>query len=239
MNTLTERIRDTNKAIYYAATSALIAVIVVAGFGPAYFGAMISGVGTPLVLHFHATVFAGWIALFATQSLLPAFGRVDLHRKLGKFGIGYAVFLVIVGLVTTVNRVAFYFNDGQEEFAKEFLISPLSDMIVFPIFFAAAISYRHKPETHKRLMLVATVMLTIAAVARMEFLGSPPPYFVLVAVWLSPIYLAMMYDFYKKRVIHPAYVIGIITLAIVPLRGRLVGTEEWQGFANWFVSMIT
>jgi hypothetical protein len=96
---------------------------VVAGFGPSYIGAMISGVGTPLVLHFQATVFAGWIALFTTQALLPAFGRIDLHRKLDKFGIRYAVFSVAVGLITTVNRVAIYFNDGQEARAKAFLIA--------------------------------------------------------------------------------------------------------------------
>ena len=237
MTSLAERISDPKRVLFYAATCALLAIIVAAGFGPSYIGAMLSGVGTPLVLHFHATVFAGWIALFTTQALLPAFGRVDLHRKLGKFGIGYAVFLVAVGLITTVNRVAFYFNDGQEARAKAFLIAPLSDMIVFPIFFSAAIAYRRQPEIHKRLMLVATVMLTIAAVGRMEFL--PSSYFATIAVWLSPLYLAMIYDFYKSRIIHPAYVIGLLTLAIVPLRGRLTPSEEWQSFATWFVAMIT
>jgi len=220
---------DPKKGTFYAATCALVAIIVVAGFGPGYVGAMVSGVGTPLILHFHATVFVGWLVLFTTQALLPAFGRVDLHRKLGKFGIGYAVFLIAVGLATTVNRVLFYFNDGQEDRAKAFLIAPLSDMIVFPVFFAAAIAYRRKPEIHKRLMLVATVMLTIAAVARMGFL--PQSYFAMIAVWLSPIYLAMAYDFYKKKVIHPAYVIGILTLAIVPFRTEVTSAPEWQSFA--------
>ncbi len=239
MHTIAARMRGSEKAKYYAALCVLLVIIVATGFGPSYIGGIVSGIGTPLVIHFHATVFVGWIVLFTTQALLPAIGRVDLHRKLGKFGIGYAVFLVAVGLTTTVNRVAFYFNDGQEAFAKAFLISPLSDMIVFPIFFSAAIAFRHKPETHKRLMLVATVMLTIAAVSRMEFLGSPPSYLVILAVWLSPIYLAMIYDFYKAKIVHPAYVVGLITLGIVPFRRELTGTEEWQGFATWFVAMIT
>lgn len=236
MATLAGKIGDLNKALYYAATCTLLAVIVAAGFGPGYIGAMLSNVANPLILHFHAAVFGGWIVLFTTQALLPAIGRVDLHRKLGKFGIGYAVFLVIVGLATTVNRVAFHFNAGEEAFAKAFLIAPLSDMIFFPIFFTAAIAYRHKPEIHKRLMLVATVMLTIAAVARMTFL--PVSYFVFVAVWLSPIYLAMAYDYYRKRIIHPAYVIGFLTLALIPLRDRVATTEGWQGFATWFVTLI-
>ena len=237
MNTLIGKINDINRATYYAILCSLVFIIVVAGFGPGYVRSILSELGTPVVLHFHALVFGGWVILFTVQALLPAFGRTDLHRKLGKFGIGYAVFLVIVGLITTMNRVAFHYNDGQQEFAKAFLIAPLSDMIVFPIFFAAAIAYRNKPEIHKRLMLVATVMLTIAAVGRMSFL--PTSYFVTTAVWLSPIFIAIAYDFYKKRTVHPAYVIGVLTLAIVPLRGRITTTDTWQGFANWFISVIT
>ena len=237
MNTSAGKSIDSKKATFYAATCALVVLIVSAGFGPAYIGAMIEGLVTPFILHFHATVFIGWLALFTVQALLPAFGRVDLHRKLGKFGIGYAIFLIIVGLTTTVNRVAFHFNDGQEEFARAFLIAPLSDMIVFPIFFAAAIAYRHKPEIHKRLMLVATVMLTIAAVARMSFI--PSNYLALVSVWLSPIYLAMIYDYYRKKEVHPAYVIGLVTLAIVPLRDSVATTDGWQSFASWFITLIT
>lgn len=236
MDILTSKNSDLNRAIYYASLCALVFIIVVAGFGPGYVSSILSELGTPLVLHFHALVFGGWIALFTIQALLPAFGRIDLHRKLGKFGIGYAVFLVVVGLVTTVNRVAFHYNEGQQEFAKAFLIAPLSDMIVFPIFFAAAIVYRHKPEIHKRLMLVATVMLTIAAVGRMSFL--PPSYFVITGVWLSPLLIAIAYDFYKKHIVHPAYVVGVLTLALVPLRDRLTTTDSWQNFANWFISVI-
>ena len=82
----------------------------------------------------------------------------------------------------------------------------------------------------------ATVMLTIAAVARMGFL--PRSYFVLIAVWLSPVYLAMAYDYYKKRIIHPAYLVGFLTLAIVPLRNGLAGSSAWQSFSSWFIGVF-
>ncbi|WP_206486480.1 hypothetical protein [Thalassotalea sp. G2M2-11] len=237
MPILTEKYKAPSKVSYYGGLCALIFTIVLAGFGPGYVDTLISGKGSPLILHFHAIVFGGWIALFSTQAILPAIGRMDLHVKLGKFGIGYAVLLVVVGLATTINRIAFYFNDKQEALAKAFLIAPLSDMIIFPLFFASAIAYRHKPEIHKRLMLVATVMLTIAAVGRMSFL--PSSYIVTTAVWLSPILIAMSYDFYKKKIIHPAYIIGVATLALVPLRSELTATDEWQSFASWFISVIT
>jgi len=237
MNTLLTRMKYPSRAIMASATCALIVLIVVIGFGPSYVGAILSGHKTSLVLHFHAVVFIGWIALFTLQALLPAFGRVDLHKKIGQFGIAYAILLVVVGLTTTVNRVAYYFNDGQEALARAFLIAPLSDMIVFPIFFTAAILFRHKPNIHKRLMLVATVSLTIAAVARMSFL--PASYWSIHFIWLSPIYLAMGYDLLKHRMIHPAYIVGILVLAIVPLRDHVTSTDAWGTFFNWFITTLT
>lgn len=233
------RTSDYGRALLYSFLCALLVLIVAAGFGPGFIARLSSEASTPPILHFHAAVFVGWLALFTTQALLPAFGRTDLHRRLGRFGIWYAGFLVVVGLVTTVNRVLFYFNDGQQAMARAFFIEPLSDMILFPIFFAAAIAYRHRPGIHKRLMLVATVMLTIAAVARMEFLGAPAPYLVFVAVWLSPLLIAMLYDLYRYRIIHPAYVIGLVVLATVPMRSQLAQTDGWKTAAGWFISLFS
>jgi len=225
------------RAKYYGAICALIVAIVLIGFSPSYVGALIDGVATPLIIHFHAVVFIGWIALFTTQALLPSFGRLDLHRRLGRFGIGYAVFLILVGITTTFNRFLFHLTQDGAEAANAFLIHPLSDMIVFPAFFTAAILYRHKPEIHKRLMLVATVMLTVAAVGRMP-IGNPPSDSAALLIWLSPIYLSMVYDFVSKRLIHPAYLIGLVTLGVVHFRGLIVDTSLWQSFANSVAAML-
>lgn len=55
--------------------------------------------------------------------------------------------------------------------ARNRLFVPLTDIMVFVPFFAAAWLLRHKPELHKRLIIVATTMLLIAAVHRIPFLG--------------------------------------------------------------------
>jgi hypothetical protein len=232
-------IQNPERFKYYLPLCLLIAAIVVTGFAPSYVGAMMDGVATPLVIHFHAIVFSGWLVLFTTQALLPAFGRVDLHRKLGKFGIGYGIFLIFVGLYTALNRYAFKLDAGHGLAAKAELIMPLTDMVVFPIFFAVAIAYRHKPEIHKRLMLVATVMLTIAAVARMGIVGDPPNLALMLAIWLSPIYLSMAYDFYRHRLVHPAYVIGLVSLTIViAWRGAVMESDGWIAIADWIALQL-
>jgi len=219
---------------FYLGLCALMAVMVVLGFSPTYFGPLVAGVvDKQFVVHVHGAVFSGWMVLFTAQAILPGLGRVDLHKKLGRFAIGYAVLLIVIGLVTTFNQFTNNIAADQTGVAERQLLAPLSDMIVFPIFFAAAIAYRRKPEIHKRLMLVATVMLLVAAVGRMTFLGSPPPLLLRLAVWLAPIYLAMAYDFFTRRLIHPVYLIGIAVLSVVALRGRIVDTEAWLAIAGW------
>jgi hypothetical protein len=54
------------------------------------------------------------------------------------------------------------------------MLPPLIDMLVFPVLFRVAYRFRNRPETHKRLMVVATTLLLVAAVGRMSFLGRPP-----------------------------------------------------------------
>jgi hypothetical protein len=42
----------------------------------------------PLVVHFHAVVFVGWLLLLTAQILLIRIKRQDIHRKLGIVGVG-------------------------------------------------------------------------------------------------------------------------------------------------------
>jgi hypothetical protein len=53
-------------------------------------------------------------------------------------------------------------------------------------------------------------------------------------VWLAPIYVAMIHDFFRSRIVHPVYLIGI--LAVIYLKfGRipLTKSEAWRDFAAW------
>jgi hypothetical protein len=119
---------------------------------------------TPLV-HLHGLVFTGWIVLYFAQTVLIARHRTALHRRLGVAGAGLAVLLVLVGVTTTVQairRVA----AGGPGLPLPWLTIPLGAISVFAILSTAGILYRRRPETHKRLMLLATISIIDAAVAR-------------------------------------------------------------------------
>jgi hypothetical protein len=225
---------------FYICISILVAVIAAMGFWRTYFGPLLAGVvQAPNVIHFHAAVFSGWVALFAVQVVLAATGQIGLHRKLGTVGIWYGCALILVGLVTAISQFADRIEAGRLEEAQTRLLGPITDMIVFPIFFGAAVYYRHKPELHKRLMLVATTTLLVAAAMRMSFLGEPLPRPTRVLIWFSPILFGIAYDLIAKRIIHPVYVIGLAALYVLSMRGALVETDAWLTLSGWLATLVS
>jgi hypothetical protein len=225
---------------FYIGISVLIALIVAMGFWPTYFGRLIAGtVDAPRVIHFHAAVFSGWVALFATQVFFAATGQIALHRKLGTIGIWYGCAIIVVGVLTALSQFADRVEAGRIEEAQTRLLAPLSDMVVFPIFFVAAVYYRHRPEIHKRLMLVATTTLLVAAALRMSFLGEPLPRPMRLMIWFSPILFGIAYDLVAKRMVHPAYVLGLAALYLLSMRGALVETDAWLAFSGWLATLVS
>lgn len=224
----------------YINLSLLSALIVFVGFWPSYFGPLLAGSAEhPLIIHFHAAVFTGWLLVFIAQSVFAAVGRIDLHRKLGNFMIGYGVLLIVVGWTTAFATFAMKVRAGAPD--AFFVVAPVLDMLVFPSFFAAAIYYRRKPELHKRLMIVASTALMMAAVIRMRFLGSPQVLWPEYLVWVSPVLIAMAYDFVRYRLVHPVYVIGlaVLTLESRPVRLAINGSEAWLEFNRWLAQVFS
>jgi hypothetical protein len=180
-------------------------------------------------------VYVGWLAIFVTQTVLAATGRIAAHMKLGRFAIGYGVLVIAVGLLTAFARFALRVRAGEAADAQEQLLGPLLDMLVFAPFFAAAIYYRRKPELHKRLMIVATTSLLIAAVTRMPFLGQPRNLLLVHLIWMAPILLAMAHDYWRQRRIHAVYVAGLVVLLLEgPLvRAHARTSELWLNMSGW------
>ena len=224
---------------FYVGIGMFFTLIALVGFWPTYFGPLFQGtVDSPLLVHVHAVVYMGWLCLFIAQAALAATGRIRLHRRLGRIAIAYGSAVVVVGVLTAFGQFTRFVEAGELEVAQRRLLGPLTDMVAFPIFFGLAVAYRRRPEIHKRFMLVATTTLLIAAVSRMSFLGTPVPLRVFLPVWFAPILLAMVYDLMTQRRIHLAYVIGLVGLFVLRLRGNLVETDAWLGFSGWLATFV-
>jgi hypothetical protein len=160
--------------------------------------------------------------------------------KLGRIAIGYGALVIVVGVLTAFARFALGVRAGAVAAAAAQLLGPLLDMLVFAPAFAAAIYYRRKPELHKRLMVVATTSLLIAAAGRMQFLGEPRNLLLLHLIWTAPILLAMAHDLWRERRVHPVYALGLVVLVLEGpvLRIAVRGSEEWLSISSWLATWV-
>jgi hypothetical protein len=223
----------------YLPVGVIALTIAIAGFWPTYFGPLLSGTVQALpIIHIHAAVFVAWLLLVITQAALAATGRMALHIRIGEVGLYFGLGVIAVGIITAFALFAARIEAGHVQEAQDRLFVPLTDLMVFAPFFAAAWLCKRRPEIHKRLIIVATTILLIAAVHRMTFLGPRPvaaP--TLLAVWLAPIYLGMTADLIKRRIVHPVYLAGIAAILYLKfLRVPLFQSDAWKGFAEWLTT---
>jgi hypothetical protein len=217
---------------------ALLAILMAAvGFWPGYFGPVLAGAKPKtLLVHFHAVIFVGWLAMFATQAALAATGRIALHMKLGPWLFLFGGVLIVTGILTTLGRFEADVASGNSALAARRLFAPLRDMAVFTPLLVVGWIYRRRPEAHKRIMLVATNVLLVAAVSRMQFLGTPPAPWIMLLLWPLPTYIAMVHDFVTKRLVHSAYVIGVFAMVAMQLVSPFRRTDTWIEFSTWLAA---
>lgn len=206
---------------FFAALVALIWVGIVMGFG----SDMIAHVRNhlppyPLIVHFHAALFVGWMVLLTTQVLLIRGGRRDLHRKLGVLGAGLAVAMVLIGPATALIVQAAEFGTPQS--SPPFLAVPLGAILAFAGLAAAAFALRKNSSAHKRLILLATLFIANAGFARwlrgyvFAAMGHTMlSFYVSIFLATDILMLAMVgYDLYTRHKLHPAFVGGLAWTAL-------------------------
>ena len=148
------------------------------GFAPTYWLPMASGSFPSMpVIHFHGMLFFAWTLYFAFQTWLAASGRTARHRTIGMIGVSLATAMTIFGFLAAVNAMKRSAALGLTDAGIAFAIVPLSGILFFAVVFTLAIANTRRPETHKRLMLLAAISILDAAVARwfLTFLAPPGP----------------------------------------------------------------
>jgi hypothetical protein len=227
----------------YVGLALMITAIVFAGFAPSFYGTFVAGTAHPWIIHVHAAVYVGWLALLVAQSVLAARGRIATHKRVGSFGIAYGALVWTLGVAVAFAMPVINFRSGAWPMARaeSFLAVPLGDMVLFGGFFAAAIAYRARPEIHKRLIVLAAVAVMFAAVGRAftaastlvgdtnAALGGRTAR---LALWYSPVLVAMAHDLATKRRIHPVYLIGAAVMAVLFLRVPYSQTDHWRAIAR-------
>src|SRR5882762_3492605 len=189
--------------LFFSTMALCMLATVFAGFAPSYYFAGVFRAPLPsLIIHVHGAVFSCWILLLITQTSLVSAGRVDIHRRLGIAGFVLACLMVVVGVLAATDALIRGFPLGRDPLA--FYIIPMTDMVVFPILVLFAFRARFNPQAHKRIIMVATIALLTAPIARLPFdlVHRKPP----MAHLASYIFLLLLvaYDLWSTRKVHRA-----------------------------------
>ena len=236
---------------FYVGFAATITAAVVLGFSRTFFlrawypeWAQAHGAPEPF-FYFHGSVFTGWFLLLLAQPSLVAIGRVDLHRRLGRLGAGLAVLMVLLGTVGALmaaGRPTGFI--GVPLPPLQFLVVPLADILLFGTFVTLAIVKRRTPQSHKRYMLLASIAIAEAGVARWPFAvmaaAVPVPGFDMTDVFVDLFLVPMVvWDLASRGRVHPVTLWGgVVLIALQPLRMMLSGTHAWLAFAAWAVGLV-
>jgi len=215
---------------FFTGLSVLMALAVFVGFSRSYYLKGLYGTPSlPTLFHIHGLLFTAWMALLLVQTGLVATRRVAVHRQLGVAGGVLAALMTVAAIAMTLDlarrAAAAPTIDGLA-----FVIVPFSTVIVFPALVGAALYYRRQPDIHKRLMLMATLELTTAGVARIPGAGTMPLFFVLTDIGL----VAMIgYDLVSRGRPHGATVGGgLFLIASQVVRTTAGGTAAWLALAR-------
>ncbi len=189
---------------------------------------------TPL-LHWHGAAFSAWLLLLVAQTTLIATHRVGLHRRLGIAGAVLAVLMVPLGMSVAITRTASGVIADHGAPPLLFLAVPVIGMLVFGALVGAALYLRRDSGAHKRLMLLATLELATAGVARLPLVEDwgPPGFFGVTDLFIVAL---IVYDLVTRKRLHRATIWGgLFLVASQPLRLVVGGTGAWTAFATWLV----
>jgi hypothetical protein len=231
------RSRASAEHLFFTGMSFAILGAVFLGFSRSFFlRPLFAPRGAPeRFFYLHGAIFTAWFVLLAVQSSLVGLRRTGLHRRLGWLGAALLLAMVVTGVEGAL--IAARRPGGFVDIPippLRFLAIPMIEMVLFPVLIGAALALRRDPQSHKRLMLIGSISIITAAVARWPFAimqAGPPAFLGITDLFLVPI---VAWDLYTRRRIHPATLwAGLALLVSQPLRLWVSSTDTWMAFARW------
>jgi hypothetical protein len=217
---------------FYPGMAWLLVLVAIAGFAPRSLailgGAMPS---PPLVVHLHAAVMAAWTTLLAVQASLSLAGRMELHRRVGLAALALAPAVLVMLTAVTIVRQQDAAGTERAVAVNNILFLQIRSILLFPLFSIWAIMVRQSdPQTHKRMILLATLMLIDAAIARMGWLPFnkfPVSYLAIHIYLLLLLVPALIYDRVRLGRIHRAWRWGLLLFLPWVVATEFVWDTDW------------
>jgi hypothetical protein len=234
---VTARAASRTKFYFYMAFGFLGIALV--GFSTTFFIPLARGVFTaPPVIHIHGALLFGWLLFFILQAYLVQGRSIRAHRRLGWAGAGLCLAIVVsgvfVGLFATRRDLAL----ASDDFARGQFVNILIEMLMFGSLVAAAIAVRRDPESHKRLLLLATISVLAPAWLRLRHLlpWVPEPFIVFSLLADSLLLVAILRDWFATKRVHPVYVwAGGAMFAVHCVELFAIRSAPWLQLSRWLL----
>ncbi len=197
---------------FFLGAAIAMALVLVAGFS-LQLGMGRSSFSSPILVHAHAVVFMGWVAIYVAQNALVASGNTALHRRVGWLAAGWMAAMLGLGCAVTVamvrrGQVPFFFTPVQ------FLVFDPVTLFAFVGLGIAAIALRRRTDWHRRLHFCGMSMLLGPGFGRLLPMPLLAPWAyeaTFAATLLFPI-AGIIADRRRRGRVHPAWGRGIAAM---------------------------
>lgn len=231
---------------FYTGMALAASATAIAGFAPGIFDT--NGRKEPLnwAVGLHGLLFSGWLALFLAQTLLVFNRRVAVHRLLGSVAAGLAFIMFVSGYFTIIEMARRGYDlsgdlIGDSGDPLMVMVFQLGDLLCFGLLVTLGILFRHRPDAHKRLMLLATVGALMPAalshiIGHSPFLRSFHPSIILIP-YSAFLFAGAVHDRIYRGRIHPISLWGASALWLWSnIRAAIIGPSDvWCAFATWLI----
>ncbi|HVE02251.1 MAG TPA: hypothetical protein VNB78_11240 [Sphingomicrobium sp.] len=228
--------RKASERKFYSRMALFLVFLVFLGFAPSFY---LRGIvpsyprpnpTLPPAVILHGTVFTLWMAVIVTQTQLISARKHEVHMRLGKLAMLFAILMIPVMYFTAVGQVA---RANQPPFTDPltWTIVPLATIIPFAVLVWEGWKNRRNAPWHKRALLGAAIVVVAGpSIGRLPI--APPTRVGFTIILLLEFLLFVPLIVWDRRTtgkIHPATKLGLAMLGIVAFVPIAV---FWTG-ADW------
>jgi hypothetical protein len=229
---------------FYVAMAGLCLGVALIGFAGTFFAPLAQGrFDAPAVIFVHGGLFFAWLILFVGQPSLIRVQAYSVHKIFGAAGAVMALAMAASGVGVGLFAAERDFAAGGGETAISSLLGVCTAMVMFVLLVGAGVAFRERPETHKRLMLLATLAVLWPAWFRFRhyFPMVPRPEFWFAVVAADSLIVAcMIRDRLTLGRVHPVFLwVGSAIIADHLIEVLLFDNPAWRTAARALFDGLT
>jgi hypothetical protein len=216
--------------------SSLLIVLVFLGFAPTYYLRPSAAGPIPGYLHVHGAAMTAWFLLLLVQTALIATRRRAVHRRLGIAGAFIAAVIVVLNPLVVAWSVPHLLAENMStQLTALIVVADLLLIGIFLVLVGLAIGWRRYPETHSRMLLLASLAVSGPALGRfsLNLAGTPLPG--VIGLMVLPL-LVVVHDQVMMKRVHPASAWGAAAIISSTVLSVVVSNTAAGGaIVRWFL----